>query len=81
MTFAQYYLWGMHLFWWLFWLVGFGVLMYLTWPGRRQARRDLSREALRRRFADGEITEDEYRHRLAVLEERQSASSAPGHAS
>ena len=57
---------GMHMFWWIFWLVLLVVLVG-AWFWRARAPRDSALEILRRRYAAGEITEDEYRARLAGL--------------
>ena len=66
MYFEHHY-WGMHLFWWIFWVVIIALLLFSPWPTRLLTRRDTAIEVLRRRFAAGEITEEEYRQRLAVL--------------
>ena len=66
-----YYYWGMHLFWWLFWLALVVLLLATGWPRSRtvahDARRDAALDALRMRYAAGEIDEEEYQERLAVL--------------
>ena len=61
--------WGMHLFWWIFWLALVTMLVFLAWPPAEMRRRETALDILRRRFAGGEITEDEYRHLLDVLTE------------
>lgn len=66
--------WGMHLVWWIFWAGLLLVLLFTRWPSSK-ARRDLAIERLRHAFAGGEITEDEYRRRLAILEERTPPAS------
>lgn len=66
---------GMHWFWWIFWLL---VVALFVWflvrttgggaaagPGRGPDAEDV----LRDRFARGEISEEEYRSRLRVLNE------------
>jgi len=68
---------GMHWLWWGFWLVLFAVLGMAFWrlaADRAQTRRSVAVEevaegALRRRFAKGEIEEEEYSRRLKVLRE------------
>jgi len=63
--------WGMHTFWWIFWIaIVLIALLYWTWP-RRTKRRDSALETLRRTYAVGEISEEEYRRRLEVLEEHR----------
>ena len=60
--------WGMHMFWWIFWMVLVFSLLFWAWPTPTK-RRDSAIEELRRTYASGQITEEEYRHRLAVLTE------------
>lgn len=70
MFYDGYHFWGMHLMWWIVWL------MLLFWifatpydiPGARK-KIDSPFEILRRRFAAGEITREEYQERKRVLEE------------
>lgn len=68
---------GMHWLWWLFWIL---VMVVVVWAFVRLARDERSRrdrasereaaeEALRRRFAEGEIGEDEFLHRMRLLRE------------
>lgn len=75
MYFEHHY-WGMHMFWWIFWVLIISLLLFSPWPVRR---RDSAIDVLRRRFAAGEITEDEYRQRLDVLgtEGRRAGEAAP----
>lgn len=59
--------WGMHVFWWLFWIAVMVVLFTSLSPtSRRQSERPL--EILQRRYATGEITTQEYEERKAALE-------------
>jgi len=66
---------GMHWLWWLFWIL---TLVFIAWAvvrlgadrseGHRDAlRQEAAEETLRRRFAAGEIDEDEYARRMKVL--------------
>ena len=68
--------WGMHMFWWIFWLALTAVLLFGAWP-KHAVRRDGALDALRRRYAAGEISDEEYHHRLAVLAGREHAPPAP----
>jgi len=77
-----YHYWGMHLFWWFFWLAIVALLLATGWPRsqtvRRDAGRDAAIDALRTRYAAGEIDEEEYRERLEVLTaESRAAPGAP----
>lgn len=66
---------GMHWLWWLFWVVTIALLLWAVWRSvsedrsvhRRSRDRESAEEALRERFAEGEIDEEELRHRLEVL--------------
>lgn len=68
---------GMHWLWWAFWVVLLALLLTAFWrllADRSETRRSLgeeerAEEALRRRFAKGEIDEEEYARRLKVLRE------------
>ena len=63
-----YHYWGMHLFWWFFWLVLVVLLVSTGWPRSFTSTRDRAIDTLRNRYAAGEIDEAEYRARLAVLD-------------
>lgn len=68
---------GLHWLWWAFWialLIALGAAMWRLFAdrsdtSRRVADQERAEEALRRRFADGEIDEEEYARRLEVLRE------------
>jgi len=67
--FQGYYYWGMNLIWWFLWIC------LLIWifatpydiPGQRR-RKDSPLDILKKRFASGEITKEEYRERKKILE-------------
>lgn len=81
------FLFGMHAFWWIVWIVVIAVFVMLLVraPGRREddarttrtAPRERSLEILRRRYAAGEISTSEYEERKAVLE-RDMLRAKPG---
>jgi putative membrane protein len=60
--------WGMHMLWWLFWIVlitgAFGVFT----PVPRHRARETPLQVLQRRYAAGDITTDEYEERKSLLE-------------
>ncbi len=76
-----YHYWGMHLFWWFFWLAIVVLLLTTGWPRSRIAARDTMRDAaidaLRTRYAAGEIDEEEYQERLSVLTGTSRAAPRP----
>lgn len=67
----DYHLIGMHFFWWGFWLVLLTSFFLVATPVRRTTAR-LFRESpfaiLKRRYAAGEITAEEYEERRARIE-------------
>ena len=66
---------GMHLFWWIFWIL---VLIALfSFPGpvaRNVALSETPLEILQRRYANGEIATAEFDERKARLTEDRSAA-------
>lgn len=65
-----YAMMGMHVVWWIFWIVVLAVLLFATrgrWGGRDGGVPETPREVLQRRLAAGEITPDEYEQRMALL--------------
>jgi putative membrane protein len=60
--------WGMHFFWWLFWIVVIGALFLLFTPVPRGRRRETPLEVLQRRYAAGEISSEDYEERKAKLD-------------
>ena len=66
----DYHFFGMHLIWWVFWVVLiFALFGWFEPVPKRRVRRDSPAEILKRRFASGEITEDEFRERLRIIDE------------
>lgn len=64
-----YHFWGMHLIWWILWII---VLIWIfvtpyDVPGQRK-RSDSPLDILKKRFASGEITKEEYHERKKILE-------------
>jgi putative membrane protein len=69
-------IWGMHLFWWFIWV------FLLIWifatpydiPGQR-SRRLSPLDVLKLRFANGQISSEEYKSSKAILEDDSTQSS------
>jgi putative membrane protein len=59
--------WGMHLFWWLFWIVLLVAFFSLLTPVPRRRARETPLEVLQRRYAAGEISTEEYEKRKTTL--------------
>ena len=67
---------GMHLLWWLFWIlliIGF-VSLFTPMPKREAKQRATPLDLLQRRYVAGEISTEEYEQRRAVL----ARDAAPG---
>jgi len=67
MHYAEWGFWGMHVFWWLFWIAVVVVLFLPITPVSRGRRRETPLEVLQRRYAAGEISTEEYEERKAKL--------------
>jgi putative membrane protein len=62
---------GMHVFWWVFWIVVLVLIFSLltpVWRNEPRRRRETPLELLQRRYAAGEISTQEYEERKATLE-------------
>jgi putative membrane protein len=58
--------WGMNFIWWIIWILFLIWIFATPWGFRRT--RDTSYDILRKRFAAGEITKEEYEEKKAILE-------------
>jgi len=61
--------WGMNLVWWFIWLILIFWIFAIPYniPGQRN-RKDSPFDILQRRFASGEIKEEEYLEKRKILE-------------
>lgn len=66
MHYGEWGFWGMHIFWWLFWIAVILVLFSPLTPVSRR-RRETPLEVLQRRYAAGEVSTEEYEERKAKL--------------
>lgn len=74
---------GMHFFWWLFW-IGLLVTAFTTVtpvPKNQMKSGERALDILRRRYAAGQVSTEEYERRKVVLERDEPTSilSAPAH--
>jgi putative membrane protein len=60
--------WGMHFFWWLFWVVVIMLLFSPITPISTGRRRQTPLEVLQRRYAAGEVSTAEYEERKTKLD-------------
>jgi putative membrane protein len=78
--YPAYGFFGMHAFWWAFWLLGLILMFSFATPVRRTTWRELNTTplaVLQRRYAAGEISTAEYEERKAVLERDGGSASMP----
>lgn len=71
---------GMHLFWWFFWVLAIGSFFSLLTPVPRQRANHLKEtplDTLLRRLTRGEINEQEYDRLKAVIDRDTRQDSAP----
>jgi len=71
-----YFMGGMHWFWWIFWVVLIGVIVFYGWgrPNEQRRRpRETPHEVLQQRLASGEIAPEEYEKRKVLLDRDASA--------
>lgn len=64
-----YHFWGMHSFWWIFWVIML-VWIFMTpynIPGQR-LKKDSPLDILKKRFASGQIDNNEYQEKKNLLE-------------
>ncbi len=59
--------WGMHMFWWLFWVVLIILFFGLATPVPRSRAKLTPIDILQRRYAAGEISTAEYEERKEKL--------------
>ena len=59
--------WGMHMFWWLFWIVLIVLFFGLATPVPRSRAKQTPLEILQRRYAAGEISTADYEERKEKL--------------
>ena len=69
MFYNGYHFWGMHLGWWFVWLIFIFWIFATPYdiPGQR-SRKDSPLDILQKRFASGQITNDEYLEKKMILE-------------
>ncbi|TKK66307.1 SHOCT domain-containing protein [Ilyomonas limi] len=65
----NYQFWGMHLFWWLVWMILIFWIFATPYdiPGQRK-KKESPLDILQKRFASGQITTEEYQEKKKILE-------------
>lgn len=63
------HVWGMHWFWWIIWMAFIFWIFALPYdvPGQRK-KKDSPLEILKKRFASGEITKEEFEQGKKIIE-------------
>ena len=69
MFYNGHHLWGMHLVWWFVWLLLIFWIFAIPYevPGQRK-KKDTPLDILKKRFAAGEISKEEFEENKKVLE-------------
>ncbi|WP_310556298.1 SHOCT domain-containing protein [Flavobacterium sp.] len=69
MYYENYY-WGMNIIWWGIWVVLLFWIFAIPYdiPGQRR-KKDTAFDILKKRYANGQITESEYSDKKKILEE------------
>jgi putative membrane protein len=64
-----YHFWGMHLIWWFIWCIFLFWIFALPYdiPGQR-AKKNTPLDILKKRYASGEITKEEYQEKKKIIE-------------
>jgi putative membrane protein len=69
MLYDGYHFWGMHLFWWLFWISMLIWIFATPYPiPFERRRRESPLDIPKRRLASGEITREQYEEQKSVFE-------------
>ena len=69
MFYGDYHFFGMHMLWWFFWiLIMFLMFGWFEPVPKKRVRRDSPFDILQKRFASGEITNEEYQEKKDILE-------------
>lgn len=69
MYYNDFNYWGMHLVWWFVWMILLFWIFAIPYniPGQR-GRKDSPLDALKKRFASGQITQEQYFEQKSILE-------------
>jgi putative membrane protein len=68
MYYNNYHFWGMHLVWWFIWCIMLFWIFATPYsiPGQR-AKKDSPLDILKKRFASGEITKEEFQEKKKII--------------
>ena len=60
--------WGMHTFWWIFWIFILAMIFFTPWGSSKRSSRSSLLHTLRKTYAEGKISTQEFEERKRVLE-------------
>lgn len=64
----NYHYWGMHAFWWMFWIFLLVLIFFTPWGSSKRSTRSSLLHTLRKTYAEGKISTQEFEERKKVLE-------------
>ena len=67
MTLADIH-WGMHGFWWFFWIFLVALFILTPWDSSKRSSKSTLLFTLRKAYAEGKISTEEFEERKKVLE-------------
>lgn len=67
----EWHFFGMHGLWWLFWVILLAVVLFAVFNPRinRKKEKESPLDILKRRYASGDISTEEYKERKSALED------------
>lgn len=67
----EHHFWGMHLLWWIFWIILILWIFATPYeiPGQR-TKNETPMDILKKRLAKGEITNEEFDEKKKILKEK-----------
>ena len=60
--------WGMHTFWWIFWIFILAMIFFSPWGSSKRSSKSSLLYTLRKTYAEGKISTQEFEERKKVLE-------------
>lgn len=62
------YYWGMHMLWWIFWIAILAIIFFTPWGSSKRSSKASLLHTLRKTYAEGKISTEEYEERKKFLE-------------